>query len=110
MENAVVRFLVKRGFDVYHEVPAKRPQSFVTVERVGGGDNNIATSSVMLAIQCWAPTRNEAAELCESVKKSARDLSAVPNINGVKISGHAWFPDERGNARYQLTTELTVNN
>ena len=50
------------GLTAYLEVPADRPKRFVTIERVGGSENEYS-SHPTLAIQVWAETRWQAAQL-----------------------------------------------
>lgn len=50
------------GLTAYLEVPADRPRRLVTIERVGGNENEYS-SHPTLAIQVWAESRWQAAQL-----------------------------------------------
>ena len=50
------------GLTAYLEVPADRPQRLVTIERVGGSELEYSSHPI-LAIQVWAETRWQAAQL-----------------------------------------------
>lgn len=65
---------------VYIEVPPNPPDSYVEIERTGGGvDEHIRNAQVVVA--CYGPTMLEAATLQERV------LETLPNIaTGEKVS------------------------
>lgn len=71
------------------------PDAFVIIERVGGGsENHVRNASI--AIQSYAPTMYQAAQLHEAV------LDAMDNI--MALDGIAW---SNLNAEYNYTDEET---
>ena len=94
----------------YAEVPAERPESFLTVERTGGS----ATYGIdrpSLAIQAWGPSKLEA----QSLALKARDAMLyraveIPQVRGCSVnSGPYPFPDaDSGQHRYQLYVNMTT--
>ena len=53
------------GLTAYLEVPADRPKRLVTIERVGGNENEYS-SHPTIAVQAWAESRWQAAQLATS--------------------------------------------
>lgn len=63
----------------YLEVPADRPQRFVTIERVGGRELEYS-SRPTIAVQVWAETRWQAAQLATGqAAPTARPRPARPH-------------------------------
>ncbi|WP_346921695.1 hypothetical protein [Glutamicibacter creatinolyticus] len=90
------------------EVPKKRPDRFVTVERTGGPESRF-TGSPMLAIQVWAKHRHEAGDFAAVVARSLRASTALPVIGRVDVLSVANFPDPDSRAnRYQITVEIVT--
>lgn len=99
------------GATAYYDVPAKRPASFVVVERTGGPRGEGGTSVPMLDIQCWAPSRAAAAGLAQAVEDA---LDAMPgdveNVSGVDITSTFRDRDlDSGTPRYHVVCQLYSN-
>lgn len=99
------------GATAYYDVPADRPGSFVVVERTGGPLGEGLTSRPMLDVQCWAPTRREAALLASSVEAA---MAAMPDeVSSVAhVSVTSTFRDrdlESGAPRFHVVCELYSN-
>lgn len=112
-ERVVVDHLnaVGVGATAYYDVPARRPASFVVVERVGGPRGEGGTSRPMLDLQCWAETRRKAATLAQAVEDALADIPAgVENVSGVSITSTFRDADlESGTPRYHVVCELYSN-
>jgi len=95
--------------DTYSEVPATRPGSFITVERVGGGYEDVRDLP-MVAVQCWEQSRFEASELAAVVAGELKNLAHVhPNVGRVNIESIINFPDpDSKQARYQVTATFVT--
>ena len=95
--------------DAYADVPNPRPDSFITVERVGGGIDSVIISRPRVAIQCWSTSRAAAASLAYEVAEELKEMVCETDISKVEINSLYNFPDETGNnARYQLVVNLTT--
>lgn len=94
---------------VFAEIPSTRPASFITVERVGGGHEDVRDLP-MVAVQCWEQSRFEASELAAVVAHELRGLAHVhPNVGRVNIESIINFPDpDSKQARYQVTATLVT--
>jgi hypothetical protein len=97
---------------VFADVPKNRPSSFVTVERTGGGFSDLIIDRPVLAVQCWAKTRSDAANLALTVRDA---LLALPDvvlaIELLQVTTLYNFPDlVSGNPRYQIIAELLTTN
>lgn len=95
--------------ETYSTVPSTRPAQFITVERVGGGYEDVRDFP-MVAIQCWAGSRYDASEIAAAVARTLRNLAFThPNVGRVNIESIINFPDpDSEQARYQVTTTLVT--
>ena len=85
---------------------ASDPDSFVIVERVGGGRQNRIRSATV-AIQSYAPTGYAAAQLHEAVIAAMDDIVANDGIGGVSLNAEYNFTDEREKMpRYQAVFDV----
>lgn len=99
------------GATAYYDVPAKRPASFVVVERTGGPRGEGGTSVPMLDLQCWSATRRDAALLAQAVEHALVDMPAsVENVSGVSITSTFRDRDlDSGTPRYHVVCQLYSN-
>ena len=96
------------GLTAYLEVPADRPKRFVTIERVGGNENEYSSHPI-LAIQVWAETRWQAAQLATgTLLPRLLDLDLLDPIAAVSVESVIDFPDPGPppQPRYQITIQL----
>lgn len=96
------------GLTAYLEVPADRPQRFVTIERVGGSELEYSSHPI-LAIQVWAETRWQAAQLATgTLLPRLLDLDLLDPIAAVTVESVIDFPDPGPppQPRYQITISL----
>lgn len=93
----------------FYGVPAKRPTSFIVVERTGGPLADIVVERPLMDVQCWAESRRDAAVLAESVKSALRVMPyAVPNCFHTSITSTFRDTDlESGAPRYHVVAEIT---
>lgn len=113
VENLIVQWLAGQpefaDIPVSTDVPADRPDSFVTLERTGGNETTWGLiDRPTLAVQCWAPTRTKAGDLAETVKQVIRRAVEIPQVKHVAIGSTANFPLDESTPRYQLTVDMTV--
>ena len=102
-EKLVYDYLKGLGYPVMVEIPAKRPQRFVTVELVGGSERNQALDQALLAVQCWAGSRWEASELARQVDADMRaGRDRIREVCRSERTGFTHFPDSSGHERYQM--------
>lgn len=95
--------------EVFAEVPSTRPAQFITVERVGGGYEDVRDLP-MVVVQCWAGSRFEASEIAAVVARALRNLAYThPQVARVGIESIVNFPDpDSKQARYQVTATLVT--
>ena len=96
------------GLTAYLEVPADRPKRFVTIERVGGSENEYSSHPI-LAIQVWAETRWQAAQLATgTLLPRLLDLDLLDPIAAVGVESVIDLPDPGPppQPRYQITIQL----
>lgn len=91
---------------VYAQRPAEVPQKYVTVERTGGGMTN-RIRSAMVAVQSYAPTLYEAAELHEEVIGAMLDIVSLDEIGGISLNSEYNYTDEETKQpRYQAVFDV----
>ena len=70
---------------VYMEEPEVKPETFVLIEKTGGGKTN-HISFATLAVQSYAPSMYEAAALNERVKTAMENAIALDEIVRVTLN------------------------
>jgi hypothetical protein len=108
---ALIEFLNQRieGVISYAEVPSPRPDELITVERVGGGSDNIVIDRPSVAIQCWSTSAAEAASLAYKVDDVLRNLIEHPRVFYCKRTNLYNYPDLNGKQpRYQLVVDIVT--
>jgi hypothetical protein len=97
---------------VRDRVPETRPSRLVVVRRVGGVRRNEVTDEPMVTVEAWAPTHQEAQDLCALSRALIHALpgtvqSSVPVYRVTDVAGPQLLPDPLSNhPRYSCT--LTV--
>ena len=91
---------------VYMEVPENPPGVFVLVEKTGSSLAN-RINRTTLAVQSWAKTMMEAAELNEQVKATMDELDALDAISACRLNSDYNFTDTTTkHYRYQAVFDL----
>lgn len=82
------------------------PDQYVIIERVGGGSfNKVRSASV--AIQSYAPTMYEAAQLHEAVIAAMDNIVTLDSIGGVSLNAEYNYTDEETKKpRYQAVFDV----
>lgn len=92
---------------VYCERTGQEPGSFVFVERTTTGESNHVRNAT-LAIQSYAPSLYDAAELNEQVIEAMRTFALEPDIGSVDLNTAYPFSDTRiKQYRYQAVFNIT---
>ena len=88
------------------DVPSPVLPNFVTVEKTGGRSEN-KISSATVAVQSWAESRADAADLCAEVEAAMEALVEEPEISRCALDSSYNFPDlERKKPRYQAVFSI----
>lgn len=96
------------GCEAFMDVPANRPELFVTVERTGGGHDTFRDMP-QVVVQAWARSRWEASELADDVAAALWLARFHPRIARVTVGSISNFPDpDSGQARYQIFASLVT--
>ncbi len=92
---------------VYTELPASPPESYVLIERTGGGGENHIRAAVF-AIQAYGGSLYDAAVLNEEVKAAMDKLARRGEIARCKLNTDYNFTDpETKRYRYQSLWNIT---
>ena len=93
IETQIVQWLAAQselaGCPVSLDVPAQRPERFITVERVGGAETRFI-DTVLLAIQCWAGSRVKEGTLM-GTPDSQNVSVGKPHGEGGRYAGGMWW-------------------
>jgi len=103
IEEAVRNWLVGMGYDAYVRVPKNRPQRFVTVERTGGGVENMVDYP-LVAVQAWAQTQAEAEEDASAIRMVALVGNLPEGVHSMRVNSgpYKFYDEESMMPRYQV--------
>lgn len=93
-------------------VPDPRPDTFVTLERIGGRTSR-TLDYPSYAVQVWANELYLADLAATKLQQACFNLELEPWVAGVEVGSLYNFPDpDSRQARYQFTLDLvtTINN
>jgi len=99
--------------------PSNRPDRFVKVSRVGGGQDNIATDTARILVECFAKDVGEVEAMCNTVRAALRNAggtTVTTTAGGVSVrswdneQGPADYPhpDLLDYERWQVTGDLSI--
>lgn len=99
------------GATAYPDVPSKRPDSFIVVNRTGGPRGEGGTFAPMLDIQCWSSTRSSAAALALRLENAMEDMpGGVEDVTGVDVTSTFRDRDlDSGTPRYHVVCTIYCN-
>lgn len=108
IENTVLEFLTASlAWPVYMEEPEDAPEKFIIIRKTGGGRRDLI-SSAMFAVQSYAGTLLEAAEMNEAVKAVLDRLTELDSIAASRYNTDYIYPDTaKKRRRYQAVYEIT---
>lgn len=108
IEATVTSYLASAlSVPVSAELPATLPASFAVVEKTGGGEANHIRDAT-IAVQSYAPTLFEAAQLNETVLTAMEGLVALPSISKCTLNTSYNFTDPSTKQyRYQAVFDIT---
>ena len=93
IEKVVLNYLLERmGVPVYMEEPEKPPQSYVIIEKTGGGTRGTLKTAT-LAIQSYGESMERAAELNEELKERMEDIEDQDPISRAQLNSDYNFTD-----------------
>ena len=103
IEEAVRDWLVDMGYDAYVRVPKDRPQKFVTVERTGGGVENMVDYP-LVAVQTWAQTQAEAEEDACAIRMVALVGNLPEGVHSMRVNAgpYKFYDEDSMMPRYQV--------
>lgn len=104
------------GVDKYDTPPTDRDgtQTFLLVRRVGGPSRDVVIDDATLALEGWAPTRDEAHDLLQEARAHLHalvgtQLDGVPIYRVDEFAGPAWLPDpDSSHPRWTLTAVVSA--
>lgn len=91
--QSFIEWLGSKGFEA-HSYPPNDSQEFVTVERTGGGVEDMVDRPA-IAIQTWAQTEARAEEMAIAIKYALLTSALPVGVHNVSINSGAYrFYDE----------------
>lgn len=108
IEKIVIDFLSEAlsAIDVYAEQPEEKPETYLLVQKTGGGEEN-KIASATIAVQSYATTLYDAAELNEAVVETMQDLTDVDAVTLCNLNSDYNFTDTaQKRYRYQAVFDI----
>lgn len=107
IEPTIIAYLAEElGVPAYGAVPPDPPATMVTVEKTGGRRTN-KIDAATLAIQSWAPTIEQAAQLNDRVKTAMEACVQLDSISSCDLDTDYNFTDDtRNRPRYQAVFDV----
>jgi len=107
IEEAVRNWLVGMGYNAYVRVPKNRPQRFVTVERTGGGVENMVDYP-LVAVQTWAQTQAEAEEDAAAIRMVALVGNLPEGVHSMRVNAgpYKFYDEDSMQPRYQVVFDV----
>lgn len=108
IEEAVRNWLVDMGYSAYVRVPKDRPERFVTVERTGGGVENMVDYP-LIAVQTWAQTQAEAEEDAKAIRMVALVGELPVGVHSMRVNAgpYKFYDEDSMQPRYQVLFSVT---
>ena len=106
--EAIVRDYLKElvQVPVYIETPAEPPDSYIAIDKTGGGETEHLRNARIL-IDSYGKSRLEAAELHETVISAMSEIIALDCIGGYDLNEEQYNPDlDTKRPRYQLYCDI----
>ena len=111
IESYIVQWLKGQKFRASTRVSNPRPAGdFLTVERFGGGLDNIVIERPRISIRCWSDSAANAAVLANRVKGLIPEIVRGGHVRKVEITAVANDPDETvdpPHQRYEILLSMT---
>ena len=90
------------------DVPAERPDEFVTVA-VSAESADRFKRTARLSVQSWAKTRKRAREIAGAVEAACESVSDEPNVFACVPDGtYRWDDPDTGTPRYQTNVNMYI--
>lgn len=111
IEKIIRDYLLARiSVPVYVDVPAEPPESYVVVERTGGGETEHIRSA-MVAVQSYGASRYDALTLHENVLLLLKNLKELDNVSASDLNAEYDYTDTSTNRyRYQAVFDIIYYN
>lgn len=96
---------------------SQRPERFVRVSRVGGGQNNPATDTARLLVECFGYDTETVEKMCNTARTALRNAAGttvtdedifIRDWNNEQGPVDFFHPDIIDRERWQFTGDLTV--
>ena len=107
IETIVLNWLLDGGFLAYMEEPLDRPDTYLLVQKVNGGEGEHLQTARMV-VQSYAGTKAEAAALNMRVIARMMQIITLPRITRIRRAGDYDYTDTQTKRyRYQALFEIT---
>lgn len=105
IETILIEYLASL-FNAYMEKPTSPQKKYIVIEKLGAGKKN-QIKRASIAIQSYAESLYDAAQLNESVKEAMENIISLPEISGVElISDYNFTKPQTRQYRYQAEFEI----
>lgn len=107
IEKIVLKYLLERmQVPVYMEEPEKAPESYIIIEKTGGGKSG-QLQKATLAIQSYGKSMEHAAQLNEDLKKVMGEIENQNPVSRAQLNSDYNFTDTKSKRyRYQAVYDF----
>mgnify|MGYP000948400267 CR=1 FL=1 len=106
IEETVRNYLLRTFSTVLLEQPAKKPASYIVLQKTGSGESNHIYSAT-IAIQSYGDNLYDAATLNERVKSAMENITSLNEICKVSLNSDYNFTDTTTKQyRYQAVFDI----
>lgn len=106
--EALVGHIGGLGFRASTRVPADMPDTFVTVERVGGGVADWIDHAAM-AVQVWSRSDAQAEEAANSLRLALLAGDPPTGVYAIRVEAgpYQFYDEDTRRPRYQMVLDVT---
>lgn len=106
--ESLINHISTFGYHASSRVPKGHADTFVTVERTGGGASSFIDHPVM-AVQVWAHSEDEAERAANELRNALLTSPPPQGIHSIRLETgpYPFFDDSTGSARYQMVLDIT---
>ena len=105
--EAMRNWLLSLNYDAYVHVPKNRPLRFVTVQRTGGGVENMIDYP-LVAVQTWAQTAAEAEADAKAIRLAALTGAPPEGVHSIRVNAgpYEFYDEDSMQPRYQVLFDI----
>ena len=107
IEKTILDYLTAHDYDAYMERPARPPEEYVLIEKIGSERTDFITTTTF-ALQSYASSLLKAAELNDNLKQVMDEADTLTGVSASRLITDGNFTNTAAKQyRYQAQYEVT---